>query len=159
MPAYTWTTAETITAAKLNTLETEAWKYLNILAVASTTSEQSTTSNTYDNVSPSVSFTPQTTSVLVAVFAGGAYMGSSTARATLGVNVNSVDYDISHWVAGNDGTTAQATAAGAVLVTGLTAGNTYTAQTRLKNNGSSNSCAINRDGGSRATIIVLGIGK
>lgn len=155
MPAYTWTTGEVITAAKLQALENEAWNSLNILAVGTTTASQDNgfTTGSWVNIDPSVNFTPQTSSVLVAVIAGSASHSTTSTTSNLGVRVNNVDYTISGWNYGTVNAQTTASVAGAVPVTGLTPGTAYTAQTRLSTSGGVITLST------RLTLIVLGIGK
>ena len=161
MPQYTWTTGEVITAAKLNALESEVWRAGNQMSVGSSTSESSTTSGVYVDAAASVTFTAVATSAFIAGFGGGFFLGSGFTppkTASIAVNIDGVDYDICHFtsIANVD---YNMTFAGGVLVTGLTAGNSYTAKLRIKSGFSGQTVKINADGASRQTIVVFEIQK
>lgn len=149
MPAYTWTTGETITAAKLQALEDEAWRIANLLAVGSSTAISSHFSASWANAAANVTFVSPGTSVYVQVSGGNIY---SIGGYRVGVNLNGTDYAVCD--AYNPSSLSFGPPyAGGILVTGLTAGATYTATTRIWK------CEINRNGFSRQTIAVYGITK
>jgi len=135
MPAYTWTTAETITAAKLNALETEAWRIANDLAIGTSTGSESgnNAGGGYIDIGPTVSFTAKSTSVfgflLIDYVSASIQTSYETAEVNFAIRMNSVDNYI--------GTTRliylrseTGSMANGVIITGLTAGTTYTAKTR-----------------------------
>ena len=140
MPAYTWATGETITAAKLNALETEAYRVANLIGydeiVGSTFSTSST--SLVDITNLSVTFTAQSTSVIIFIHAlcgSSATVGASAeAGGAIGVRVNSVDYEIAgvNWVITSNNGYWGFPLAGFVKVTGLTANTSYTAQGRAR---------------------------
>lgn len=131
MPAYTWTTGETITAAKLQALENEAWRIANQIAYNSSTAATSTTSSSYVDGAASVTFTAKSTSVYIQAQGGGfgCLSSGTTAYAYLAININGTDYPVSH-SATQAGQTV-GSFCGGVVVTGLTAGTSYTAKLRL----------------------------
>jgi hypothetical protein len=162
MPAYTWTTGETITAAKLQALEDEAWRVANQLAATSSTSESSTSSSSYVDAAASVTFTAKSTSVYVQISGGGLYgtTGSNETNAFAAIQINGTDYAVTHNTGDYVDSAARAKVpfCGGVLVTGLTAGNSYTAKLRIRTGGTG-TAYVNSDGSSRQTITVWDISK
>jgi hypothetical protein len=154
MPAYTWATGETITATKLNTLETEAWRVANQIASGTSTSESSTASTTFVNLAASVTFTTKSTSVYIEICGGGFYITSASYTAFLGININSTDYTVSH-----SRDPEQAPFCGGILVTGLTANTSYTARIRGRVDNAAGTLYVNQAGSSRQTITVWDISK
>lgn len=162
MPAYTWATGETITATKLNTLETEAWRIANQIADGSSTSTSTTTSTSFVDAAASVTFTAKSTSVYIEVFGGNCYAGTANTSAVfIGININGSDYTVCH--ANTTNSNIRVPFSGGTLVTGLTAGNSYTAKIRIKSNSASYTAGINGTDGipatSRQSIVVWDISK
>jgi hypothetical protein len=155
MPAYTWATGETITAAKLNALETEAWRAANTIDHARVTASFSTNSTSYvDVTSATVTFTAKSTTALIIALLGNVSHSTSDGRAAVGININSTDYDIS--VIDIDNTSSYYAACGSYLATGLTAGNNYTAKLRLKTSGGT---VRLHNGGGASSIAIFDISK
>jgi hypothetical protein len=152
MPAYTWTTGETITAAKLNALETEAWRSVNAVHFGSSTSESSTSSATFVDGLATVTFTAASTEAYIQICTGPAKFTNSNNGVEAGFSIDGTDYDV---VFGYFTTTVgidQVTMSGGRLVTGLTAGNSYTATIRFRRvSASANTVYINR-GGTSPTV-------
>lgn len=155
MPAYTWTTGETITAAKLQALEDEAWRVANLLASNTSTTETSTSSSTFVNAAASVTFTAKSSSVYAQISGGGTYAIGGGAVCRLGINLNGTDYTVSHGIGPATGN-VYPPFCGGIVVTGLTPGTSYTATLRVR---TSSSGGVNRDGYSRQTITVWDISK
>jgi hypothetical protein len=155
MPAYTWTTGETITAAKLQALEDEAWRVANLLASGSSTSDTTTTSTSYVDAAASVTFTAKSSSVYAQISGGGAFAGSTLSR--LGINLNGTDYDVSH-MNNSFSSTGPVPFCGGIVVTGLSPGTSYTAKLRIKSFHGFN-VGVNSDGWSRQTITIWDISK
>jgi hypothetical protein len=157
MPAYTWATGETITATKLNTLETEAWRAANLLAYDALTSSFNTTSTSYVNITGlSVTFTTKSTSVLIGIFGPG-ILGSTLQRLDLGVRINSVDYTLAYYKMGQIDEVNMI--GGIVQVTGLTANTSYTADARLRTSGSTAYFAQIQGGSGNSSMFVLDLSK
>lgn len=157
MPAYTWATGETITATKLNALETEAYRVANQIAYGSSTSASSTTSTSYVDGGASVTFTAAASSVYIEVTGGGAQQNSSSRYGEIGININSTDYTVCHLTGGTD-TGYDVPFAGGVLVTGLTPNTSYTAKIRLRVV-VAGTLSVNRNARSRQAIAVWDIAK
>lgn len=156
MPAYTWAAGETITATKLNTLETEAWRVANLIAEGASSSQTSTTSTSFVDAAATVTFTAKSTSVYIQVCGGGMSVNGSTITVFCAININGTDYTVTHAdIAGS----YQYPYAGGVLVTGLTAGNSYTAKTRLRVSAATSTGYLVRSSSSRQTITVWDISK
>lgn len=139
MPAYTWATGETITAAKLNALETEAYRVANQIQYDDLTGSVFTTSSTslVDVTNWAVTFTPASTSVYVLMHCviGSNQAGATTvAGGAVGVRVNSVDYEVffGNWISSTSANDWGIPGCGIVKITGLTAGVSYTAQARAR---------------------------
>lgn len=159
MPAYNWTTAETITAAKLNALETEAWRSVNLLATATTTGAGGPiTSTTFSDYGLDVTFTATTTSVLAFAMGGGMYIAGNSQTLTVAILLNGTDYAISHLKA-QTSAPSHGTLSGCVVVSGLIVGTSYTAKLRVAVSNASYQGILNQDGSSRITIGILAIGK
>lgn len=112
-------------------------------------SSRNTTSTTYVNWGPSVSFTKRSSGTrLVVIGTGSMYRTVAALTATLGVNINSTDYDVVKRPI--DVSTSHTQLAGATEITGLAAG-TYTAQLRAKTSAGQ----INVDSGDCSSITIL----
>jgi hypothetical protein len=165
MPAYTWSTGETITATLLNNLETEAWRVANAVSYDDSTALFTTTSAAYVDVTGlSVSFTAKATTAVISVN-HNFYHSSSNQVSLFAVRVNSVDYLVAssnHYP--GTGTTYASSVCGFVQVTGLTVGVSYTAQARVATTGT-NTLTIERyvSGGtgvaSRGAVVVFDVTK
>jgi hypothetical protein len=157
MPAYTWATGETITATKLNTLETEAWRVANQIDLDNNATSFSTTSTSYVNVTGlSLTFTANSTNVEIGFFAV-CIIQSTTAKMTLAVRINSTDYDVGYLLSGVS--SAAHTVGGVVKVTGLTAGNSYTIDGRVKTSAGTALVCNQSGGGGHGSIFVLDVSK
>lgn len=130
---------------------------IGLLAVNSTTSQIGPiTSGPYVDTGLSVTFTSPSTSVFIFALGGGMYIGGANLSLYVGVQINGNDYNISHLKApASSPNTSISTLAGGVLVTGLTAGNTYVAKLRAATNSASFGGYLNLDGSSRVTLGVL----
>ena len=151
---YTWTTGETITAAKLQDLEDEAWRVANLLASGSSTSQSLTSSASYVDAAASVTFTAKSSSVYAQISGGGAE--AAAVFIYLGINLNGTDYDVSHGKLPAAGVIT-VPFCGGIVVTGLSPGTSYTAKLRIK--ASSSTVVVNASGLSRQTITIWDISK
>lgn len=161
---YTWTTGETITAAKLNALETEAFTGIKKIYQNTSTSQSTTFSTTFVDGAASVTFTASGTSAYVFASSGSVYAQETTVAysAIIAVNINSTDRVIaSHGyvtVPGSGGLPTEGnTVAGGILVTGLTKGSSYTAKIRFRST-SGFVVHLNSGGTSVQQITVFDIG-
>lgn len=160
MPAYTWTTGETITAAKLQALEDEAWRISNQIASSSSTTNSSTNSTSFVDAAASVTFTAKNSSVYIQI-SGGGIAAQLNGTAIAGININGTDYEVCHHFDA-DGANGRSPYCGGVLVSGLTPGVSYTAKTRLRTDNASYTAYLNAYLGvtsTRQTITVWDIGK
>jgi len=155
MPAYTWTTGETITAAKLQALEDEAWRVANLLASGSSTSETATLSTSYIDAAASVTFTAKSSSVYVQISGGGASPDTNQ-TIFLGINLNGTDYTVSHSTGPASGY-PHVPFCGGIVVTGLSPGTSYTAKLRIRVSGGT--AYVNTVARSRQTITIWDISK
>lgn len=160
MPAYTWATGETITAAKLNTLETEAWRSGNQIASGTVTTGLFTSSTAYVDTGVSVTFTAKSSSVYVLFSPGSLGVNSTTdSYAILGININSTDYRVCHnstlYTNASRGTGSSA----GILISGLTPGVSYTAKGRIAISNATRTAYINYYSDERQTISVFEISK
>ena len=160
MPAYTWTTGETITAAKLNDLETEAYRAANQIVSNSSTSQSSTSSTSYVDAAASVTFTAGSSSVLILAAAGGfgVDIAAVAANVFLAVQIDGTDYAVCHAYSADTDITYNG-ASGSIVVTGLTPGASYTAKLRIKVDQATAIGYLNNSGSSRQTITVIDLVK